>query len=340
MPDATPYIPVIDIDGLRSRDPRRTRQVAEQVGRAFALSGFCYIRNHGIDDRVIADAARAAMAFFRQPLEEKLKAAPKESVRGFNAIGRTKMAGAVNPDHKEYFQIGLELPRDDPAVLAGQPLRGPNQWPEGDPEFRRALTRYFDAIAACGQDFLRAVALSLGAGADFFADKYDKPLQRTQCVDYPPHPPESLGDSLGELFGVAPHTDYGCVTLLWQDDVGGLEVQDRSGAWIAAAPVPGALVVNIGDLLAQWSNDRYRSTLHRVTNRSGRERLSIATFYDPDYTAPVDAAALDPAARAPGAGRTSAYPPTTAGAYIMGRINASQAHRTDAAPPADAPAAQ
>ena len=333
MPDLD-YIPVIDIDGLRRRDPGRTAQVAEQVGRAFSLSGFCYIRNHGVDDRIIADAARAAMAFLRQPLEEKLKAAPRESVRGFNAIGRTKMAGAANPDHKEYFQIGLELPRDDPAVLAGQPLRGPNQWPEGDPEFRRALTGYFDAIAACGQDFLRAVALSLGAEADFFADKYDKPLQRTQCVYYPPHPPKRKDGSEGELFGVAPHTDYGCVTLLWQDDVGGLEVQDRSaGTWIPAPPVPGALVVNIGDLLARWSNDRYRSTLHRVTNRSGRERLSIATFYDPDYTAPVDAAALDP-----GPGRTTVYPPTTAGAYIMGRINASQAHRTDAAPPADAPA--
>ena len=328
MPQTPDYIPVIDIGGLASGDPAETRKVADQVAQAFAGSGFCYIRNHGIAQEIIDDAAREALAFFRLPLEEKLKVAPKESVRGFNAIGRTKMAGAENPDYKEYYQIGLELPRDDPAVLAGQPLRGPNQWPADRPGFEQALTRYFDAVAACGQRFLRAVALSLGAGEDFFADKYDKPLQRTQCVYYPPHPAKVEG----ELFGVAPHTDYGCVTLLWQDNVGGLEVLDPTGAWVPAPPIPGTLVVNIGDLLARWSNDRYRSTLHRVTNRSGRERLSIATFYDPDFVAPVDTTML--AARG---SQTPIYPPTTAGEYIMGRINASQKHiETQAAAAADA----
>jgi isopenicillin N synthase-like dioxygenase len=328
MPQTPDYIPVIDIAGLASGDPAQTRRIADQVAQAFAGSGFCYIRNHGIAADIIEDAAREAMAFFRQPLEEKLKVAPKESVRGFNAIGRTKMAGAENPDYKEYYQIGLELPRDDPAVLAGQPLRGPNQWPADNPAFERALTRYFAAVAACGQRFLRAVALSLGVGETFFADKYDKPLQRTQCVYYPPHPAQGAG----ELFGVAPHTDYGCVTLLWQDDVGGLEVLDPSGAWVAAPPIPGTLVVNIGDLLARWSNDRYRSTLHRVTNRSGRERLSIATFYDPDFVAPVNPADLGLSR-----GMASAYEATTAGAYIMGRINASQKHQQAAEAAAVAP---
>ena len=322
MSQTPDYIPVIDIAGLSSGDPAATRKVADQVAQAFAGSGFCYIRNHGIAQEIIDDAAREAMIFFRQPLEAKLKVAPRESVRGFNAIGRTKMAGAENPDYKEYYQIGLELPRDDPAVLAGQPLRGPNQWPADQPTFEPALTRYFAAVAACGQHFLRAVALSLGADAAFFADKYDKPLQRTQCVYYPPHPDKAEG----EVFGVAPHTDYGCVTLLWQDDVGGLEVLDPSGAWVAAPPIPGTLVVNIGDLLARWSNDRYRSTLHRVTNRSGRERLSIATFYDPDFVAPVNPADLGIPH-----GTTPAYAATTAGDYIMGRINASQKHQQTAA---------
>ena len=123
-----------------------------------------------------------------------------------------------------------------------------------------------------GRTFLRSVAVSLGADAEFFADKYDKPLQRTQCVFYPPRP---VDDDEG-VFGVAPHTDYGCVTLLWQDEVGGLEVQGPDGGWIPAPPIPGALVVNIGDLLARWSNDRYRSNLHRVTNRWGRERARPA----------------------------------------------------------------
>jgi isopenicillin N synthase-like dioxygenase len=315
MTEPPPFIPVIDMAPLQAGDARGVARVSEAVRQAFTTSGFCYVEHHGVPADVIAQAARTSLDFFHLPLEEKLKAAPREAVRGFNAIGRTKMRGAANPDYKEYFQIGLELPRDDPAVLAGQPLRGPNQWPQGMPAFEKAFTRYFAEIAACGQRFLRAVALSLGAPETFFVDRYDKPLQRTQAVYYPPHP----ADPSDELFGVAPHTDYGCVTLLWQDDVGGLEVQHRSGAWIQAPPIPGTLVVNIGDLLARWSNDRYRSTPHRVTNRSGRERLSIATFYDPDFTAPVD-----PADFGRGEGEAPHHPPVSAGDYIMGRINASQ----------------
>ena len=311
------YIPIIDMAPLLTGTDGAIEAIGAQIYQAFTTSGFCYISNHGVSDQTIAEARAAALAFFHQPLEQKLKSAPKESVRGFNAIGKTKMSGAAAPDHKEYFQIGLELPRDDPAVLAGQPLRGPNQWPQDMPQFEQALSIYFQAIGQCGQVFLRAVARSLGAPEDFFADKYDKPLQRTQCVYYPPHPT----DSPLEVFGVAPHTDYGCITLLWQDEIGGLEVQTRSGEWVAAPPVPGTLVLNIGDLLARWSNDRYRSTPHRVTNRSGRERLSIATFYDPDFVTMVDPAQLGLSKD-----QTPAYAPVSAGDYIMGRINASQKH--------------
>jgi len=311
------YIPIIDMAPLLRGTDGAIEAVGAQIYQAFTTSGFCYISNHGVSEQTIADARAAALAFFQQPLEQKLKSAPKESVRGFNAIGKTKMAGAAAPDHKEYFQIGLELPRDDPAVLAGQPLRGPNQWPQDMPQFEQALSVYFQAIGQCGQVFLRAVARSLGAPEYFFADKYDKPLQRTQCVYYPPHPT----DSPLEVFGVAPHTDYGCITLLWQDEIGGLEVQTRSGEWVAAPPVPETLVLNIGDLLARWSNDRYRSTPHRVTNRSGRERLSIATFYDPDFVTMVDPAQLGLSTD-----ETPSYAPVSAGDYIMGRINASQKH--------------
>ena len=179
MTELSPFIPVIDMAPLLGGDQRGVAGVSEAVRQAFTTSGFCYVRNHGVPADVIAQAARTSLDFFHLPLEEKLEAAPKEAVRGFNAIGRTKMRGAMNPDYKEYFQIGLELPRDDPAVLAGQPLRGPNQWPRGLPQFETAFTRYFEAIGACGQRFLRAVAFSLGAPETFFVDKYDKPLQRT-----------------------------------------------------------------------------------------------------------------------------------------------------------------
>jgi isopenicillin N synthase-like dioxygenase len=180
------------------------------------------------------------------------------------------------------------------------------------------MTDYYEAVGACGGDLLSCVAVSLGLDQGFFRDKYRKRLQRTQIIYYPPHP-TGAGD---DQFGLAPHTDFGCITLLWQDDNGGLEVLERgSKTWIAARPVPGTLVVNVGDLLARWSNDRYASTPHRVINRSGRERFSIATFYDPDFKA-----VIDPRALGTPAGECH-YEPTTSGAHILGRIERSFGYR-------------
>jgi isopenicillin N synthase-like dioxygenase len=173
-------------------------------------------------------------------------------------------------------------------------------------------------MLACGADLMRAVAVSLGLDADFFASRYRKPLQRTQIVYYPPQP-EALGE---DQFGVAPHSDFGCITLLWQDDSGGLEVLERSTrSWIPAPPIPGTLVINVADLLARWTNDRYASTPHRVINRSGHERLSIATFHDPDFRAVVDPRDL---------GTPEAdcrYAPILAGEHIVGRIERSFGYR-------------
>ena len=167
---------------------------------------------------------------------------------------------------------------------------------------------------------LEAVAVGLGIDPSFFAAKYQKRMQRTQAVFYPPQPAE-LGD---DQFGVAPHTDYGCITLLWQDDNGGLEVQSLNGDWIQAPPIEGSFVINVGDLLGRWSNDRFASTPHRVINTSGRKRLSIATFYDPDYGAVVDPRDLGLGGAEP------RYQPVAAGDYILGRINDSFKYRQDA----------
>lgn len=183
---------------------------------------------------------------------------------------------------------------------------------------RPALYGYYEAVGACGADLLRAVAVSLGVDEHFFAPRYTKRMQRTQMVYYPPQPPQSDEDQ----FGVAPHTDYGCITLLWQDQVGGLQVREiANDTWIDAPPVEGSFVVNVGDLLARWTNDRFRSTLHRVINASGRERYSIATFYDPTYGAMVDPRELGASAD------DVKYQPVAAGDYILGRINDSMGYR-------------
>lgn len=314
-------LPIIDFAALRAGDPQGTRAAAERIKAACTETGFFYIRNHGVAQACIDRAVTASKAFFHLPLEQKRQAAVNRVHRGFNALGDALMYGADKPDYKEFFSIGLELPEDDPDVLAGQALRGPNNWPAFMPELRPALYGLFEAMGRCGEDLLRAVALSLDADENFFRDKYRKPLQRTQAVYYPPQPPAADDDQ----FGVAPHTDFGCITLLWQDDSGGLEVRHRSGEWIQAVPVEGTLVVNVGDLLARWSNDRFASTPHRVINRSGHERFSIATFYDPTYTARVDPRELGvPDAQC-------RYEPVAAGDHIVGRINASFGYRKKSA---------
>lgn len=318
-------LPVIDLSGVRDGDAAATRSAAAAISQACSTVGFLYLSGHGVPEAVIDRARAEARDFFALPLEQKRQVAVNARHRGFNALGDALMYEAKRPDHKEFYSMGLELPADDPDVVAGEPLRGPNNWPADRPGFRAALTDYYDAMGACGAHLLRCVAISLGVAEDFFVDRYRKRLQRTQIIYYPPQAPE-LGP---EQFGVAPHSDFGCITLLWQDDNGGLEVLERSTRrWIDARPIPGTLVVNVGDLLARWTNDRYSSTPHRVVNRSGRARYSIATFYDPDFKAVVDPRQLG---AAPADCR---YEPVAAGTHILGRIERSFGYRKGLKQPA------
>jgi isopenicillin N synthase-like dioxygenase len=311
-------LPIVDMTGVRSGDGHAVARAAKAIHEACTTVGFFYVANHGLPQDVIDAAVREAQGFFRQPLEKKREVAINKRHRGFNALGDALMYEATKPDYKEFYTIGLELPESDPDVIAGEPLRGPNNWPADRPGLRTAMSAYYEAVGLCGRDLLRCVAVSLGAVPEFFEDKYRKRLQRTQIIYYPPHPEAAPNDQ----FGLAPHTDFGCITLLWQDQNGGLEVLERqSKQWIPATPIPGTLVVNVADLLARWTNDRYSSTPHRVVNKSGRERFSIATFYDPDFKAVVDPRQLGiPASEC-------RYEPTTAGAHILGRIERSFGYR-------------
>lgn len=318
MPDGAVQqgLPVIDL--ADRGDGADLHRVAAEIRAACTGPGFFYIRNHGVPEAVIAAAVAASRQFFLLPEAVKVETRANLLHRGWHRAGGAVMEGATKPDLKEFFSIGLDLPEDHPLVLAGEKLRGPNQWPAAVPELRPAMEAYFAAIGACGARLLRAVAISLDLPAGFFDPFYGVPLQRTQAIFYPPQPADDT-----EGFGVAPHTDFGCITLLWQDDSGGLEVRERqSGAWIPAPPLPGTLVVNVGDLLGRWSNNRFASTPHRVVNRSGHERMSIATFYDPDFAAPIDPRALGAA--------QPAYEPTTCGDHILGRFAQAFAYRKSA----------
>jgi isopenicillin N synthase-like dioxygenase len=162
-----------------------------------------------------------------------------------------------------------------------------------------------------GTKVLSAFALALDLPEDFFADKVTKPLTTLRLLHYPPQ--EGRIDE--SRLGAGAHTDFGCFTMLWQDDAGGLQVRNSAGEFIDAVPIAGTFVVNVGDMMARWTNDRFASTTHRVINASGRERYSMAFFFDPNFDAEVSCL---PTCLAPG--ESPHYPPTTSGQHLLDRI--------------------
>ena len=286
------------------------RMAAERIG-------FFYVRNHGVERALTARAFAASRTFFALPEAEKRRVEIDGRHRGFLAVGQAKMYASAKIDLKESYLWGLELGPDDPDVRAGKPLMGPNNWPAAMPDLQREFTAYYLAILDCGRRLLRGLAASLGRPTEFFAPAFAKPLARGSAIYYPPQQPD-LGES---QFGVAPHTDYGGLTLLAQHEIGGLQVLAKSGAWVTAHPIPDTLVVNIGDLMARWTNNRFSSTAHRVINESGRERYSIAVFFDPHFDTVVDPRDLldDP--------ESAKYPPITCGAYILERFGKAFKYR-------------
>ncbi len=311
-------IPVIDMAPLVAGDAAGTLAAGKRIHDAAVTAGFFYVRNHGVPAALIAGADAVARRFFALPDDAKRAAAVNRLHRGFIAEGEARMYGKEQPDLKESFVFGLDLPADDPDVCAGKPLMGANLWPPAVPEMKPVLDEYLRALCACGRQLLRGFATALGLPADYFAAAFAKPLARGSLIYYPPQRSDR------GRYGVAPHSDYGCLTLLWQDANGGLEVRNRAGGWIPAAPMPDTLVVNIGDLMARWTDDLYASNPHRVVNRSGRERHSMAVFFDPHPDTPI---AVLESCRRPGA--AAKYPPTTCGAYIAQRFDEAFRFRTE-----------
>ncbi|GAA0707821.1 isopenicillin N synthase family oxygenase [Dactylosporangium roseum] len=275
-------LPIVDVSRLvrAGEDPR----AAAAIEAACRASGFFYVAGHGVPEELIARLDRGARAFFALPETEKLEIAMARggrAWRGFFPVGAELTSGV--PDQKEGLYFGTELGPDAPQVRAGLPLHGANLFPRGVPELRSAVLEYLDALTGTAQAVLRGVAQSLGLAPGYFADGYTaEPTVLFRVFHYPPTPPGS------DAWGVGEHTDYGLLTLLLQDDNGGLQVKTRTG-WLDAPPLPGTFVCNIGDMLDRMTGGWYRSTPHRVRNLSGNERLSFPFFFDPDFTAEVPA---------------------------------------------------
>lgn len=280
-----------------------------RIGEAARGPGFLLLTGHGLPDALLAEVFAQADALFALPVEAKARLAITDNPhnRGWARPGaETLDEGAAEVDTKEAFNAGLDLAPDDPRVLAGEPFRGPNQWPDL-PGFREAMLRYYDAALALGVRLHRAFAEDLGLALDHFDAAFVDPLATLRLLRYPP-----ASGRAGEI-GAGAHTDYGSVTLLATDGEPGLQVRPRGEGWLDVPRVPGALVVNVGDCLARWTNGLYASTPHRVLPPA-RERRSVAFFVDP---APDVVIAALPGTGAP------RHPPVTAAEHLRARLDAT-----------------
>jgi len=279
-----PTIPIIDLAGSFSGDAAARRTTAGEIDRACRAVGFFYVRNHGIPEALIAGQFGAARDFFALGEAEK-RGYPQGLRPGYEPLEGQKFDPNAPGDLKEGFTIGIERGPEHKLVKAGVPRHGANQWPAGLPAFRTQSEAYFQAAHRLGLHIMGLVALALDLPESYFAPFFDDPSVSLRMLHYPPHP----ADAPARQLGCGAHTDWGSITILAQDGAGGLELQTAAGDWIKALPIPGTFVVNLGDLLARWTNDLYRSTPHRVINNlSGRDRYSLALFLDPHYDARIE----------------------------------------------------
>lgn len=314
-------LPLIDIAPLYGTDSAAWRDVATQIDAACRDWGFFYITGHGIPPERIDALLAAAKTFFALPEAEKLKIDITRTAhhRGYGAIATEQLDPTQPSDLKETFDMGFHMAADHPEVLAGKPLRGPNRHPDL-PGWAALMEQHYADMQALAQTLLRAIALALGIERDFFDARFAEPISVFRMIHYPPRHTARSADQPG----AGAHTDYGCVTLLYQDDAGGLQVRNVHGEWIDAPPIPGSFVVNIGDMMARWSNDRYTSTPHRVISPLGVHRYSMPFFAEPHPDTEISCLPNCSSADNP-----PKYPPVTSAEYLLSRFADTYAYRRE-----------
>lgn len=326
MDTALPLIDFADFaDGARAR----RAHIAAEIGAACRKDGFFALANHGIDQGDIDAAFTMAQRFFDLPEAEKAAISIDRSPchRGWFGRGAEVLDKAAQPqgDDKEGLKIGRDLPPDHARVLAGLPLHGPNQWPQEAGAligFREAMETLYAACEALSRRLMQAFALSLALPDDYFDRWLSEPMATLGPLRYPPmSEPQELS--------AGAHTDFGCLTLLFQHDVPGLEIEKADGTWQKVPLMPAHVVVNIGDMMQHWTGGHYASTVHRVINRSDTTRHSMAYFFDPDPQAEL--ATLPGCAPAKGfdAPATPLTKPLTALEHLLTKIGDSFEYREE-----------
>ncbi len=319
------HVPVIDLAPFRRGDAAARRALARRIGATCEEIGFLVLTGHGVPGELIDRAFAVSRGFFDLPEAAKLAACPPDPVmpRGYQPYGTRRLANTIGldtpPDMREQFFIG---PLDDfrPAFAAipeAARFYAPNIWPAGAEEFRATMTAYYRALEGLGRTIMRSFALALDLDEDFFEPRIDRHFSTCPTNNYPvpPAPPEP------NQLRAGPHTDFGAITILGMTDApGGLQVETPDGAWEDVQPAYGDLVVNLGDMMARWTNDRWRSTLHRVANPpaaagAAARRQTIAFFLHPNYDAEIRC--VDSCTDA---GHPPRYPPIRAGDHMREKL--------------------
>lgn len=281
----TPPIPVIDLRGMGT--PEADARIIAEIAAAYGRYGFGYVVHHGVDPALVRGVFAAATRFHAQDDKAKADITVNAAHRGFIALNTSTdvtsdLAEVTKPNQSESFMMMREDAVADPAIY----LSGPNQWPAETPDiapFREPVTAYHDSMCQLGYRLVERVVRAAGANPQDIMPAFETPTSWLRLLHYPPQPAQSPDD----LYGSAPHRDFGALTLLAQDDVGGLQVMTNDGDWLDVPYLANSFVVNVGDMMHRLSNGRLLSTPHRVINRSGRERYSVPFFYDPHVTTTI-----------------------------------------------------
>jgi len=319
-------IPTIDLSPALDGGRAGTAQVARRLDEVYSEVGFGFAVGHGIARGLVDDLFDASKRFHSLPAEEKEAIAINDAHRGFIAMASSTIVTSTvdvvrRPNQSESFMVMHELPDDHPDRLAGVPLAGPNQWPASAPEIRAPIEAYVRALRSLGRRLTRVIAIALGAPADRFDAAFAEPVTFLRLLRYPPQPPDGPAD----LYGAAPHTDYGFLTLLAQHRLPGLQVRTPDGAWLDVPVVDDAFVLNSADILRRWSNGRWLSTPHRVVNRTGEERYSAPFFFDPHLHTVVE-----PLPSCVPVGERPRFEPVVYGDYLMKRLRTNyRRHQID-----------
>lgn len=282
-------IPIIDLGPSFAGLPGAAERAAAELRFALTRIGFYFVVNHGVPRTLVREVFGEAARFHALPLDKKLEVRLDRHNVGYlplrgDTLRTSTVASVTRANLNEAFFVARDLPPGHPDVVAGKRFRSMNQWPRALPGFREAVITYCAALEGLARRLVRLYARALDLPADYFDAAFAEPQYKLRMTHYPPQ-----AETVGEDWGIAPHTDTSFLTLLAPNDVPGLSVRTPGGEWIAAPAIVDAFLVNGGQLLQRWTNDVFLATPHRAQNRSAGERYALAFFCDANIDWPIAA---------------------------------------------------